>query len=177
MIRHNARRASLLVGLIASIAALPAIAQRQAGASQPQPSLGQSWPQMTNVSAAPGWRVYVFVQDKVKYIQVNDLVGTVRATVATANGHFLVLPLGADARRVSTPTQPLAAALDSTSPAIIVYQDNEVQLTARYQSDGSTVWTATAKKASATTTPSSAATPAKPAMSVVCPPCAGGQSD
>jgi hypothetical protein len=171
MIRHNARRASLLVGLIASIVALPAMAQPQAGAIQPPPTLGQSWPQMTNVSAAPGWRVYVFVQDKVKYIQVNDLVGTVRATVATANGYFLVLPLGADAQRVYTPTRPLAAALDSTAPAITVYQDSEVQLTARYQNDGSTVWTAAAK-----TSPKATTTHAAPATPLDCPPCgASGQ--
>ena len=99
MIRHSARRTSLLVGLITGIVALPCMAQGQAGAPQPPPSLGQSWPQMTNVSAAPGWRVYAFVRDKVKYIQVNDLVGTVRATLATADGYFLVLPLGADAQR------------------------------------------------------------------------------
>jgi hypothetical protein len=167
MIRHSARRASLLLGLIAGIVALPAMAQAQAGASQPQPTLGQSWPRMADVSAAPGWHVYVFVQDKVKYIQINDLVGNVRAAVATANGYYLVLPLGADARRVSTPTQPLAAALSSTAPAINVYQDNEVQLAARYQSDGSIVWTAMAK-----TTPKPMTThAAPPATPLDCPPC------
>ena len=169
MIRHNVLRAPLLAGLIAGIVALPAMAQ-QTGTSQQQSGLGQSWPQAKNVSAAPGWRVYVFVQDEVKYIQVNDLVGTVRATVATANGYFLVLPLGADAQRVSTPARPLAAALNSTAPAITVYQDNAVQLTARYQSDGSTEWTATAKTSpKAITTPASA--PA--ATPLDCPPCAG----
>ncbi|MBB6248159.1 hypothetical protein [Rhodanobacter sp. A1T4] len=167
MIRHNVLRAPLLAGLIAGIVALPAMAQ-QTGTSQQQSGLGQSWPQAKNVSAAPGWRVYVFVQDEVKYIQVNDLVGTVRATVATANGYFLVLPLGADAQRVSTPARPLAAALNSTAPAIMVYQDNAVQLTARYQSDGSTVWTATAKTSPKTTT-----TPALAPADAACPPCAG----
>ena len=167
MIRHNVLRAPLLAGLIAGIVALPAMAQ-QTGTSQQQSGLGQSWPQAKNVSAAPGWRVYVFVQDEVKYIQVNDLVGTVRATVATANGYFLVLPLGADAQRVSTPARPLAAALNSTAPAIMVYQDSTVQLTARYQSDGSTVWTATAKTSPKTTT-----TPALAPADAACPPCAG----
>ena len=172
MIRHSAQRASLLVGLITGIVALPCMAQGQAGAPQPPPSLGQSWPQMTNVSAAPGWRVYAFVRDKVKYIQVNDLVGTVRATLATADGYFLVLPLGADAQRVSTPTKPLAAALDSSAPAVTVYQDKDVQLTARYQSDGSTVWTAIAKTSPKATT-THAAPPATP---LDCPPCgASGQ--
>ena len=168
MIRHNVLRIPLLAGLIAGIVALPAMAQQQTGVSQQQSGFGQSWPQAKNVSAAPGWRVYVFVQDEVKYIQVNDLVGTVRATVATANGYFLVLPLGADAQRVSTPARPLAAALNSTAPAIMVYQDNAVQLTARYQSDGSTVWTATAKTSPKTTT-----TPALAPADAACPPCAG----
>ncbi|WP_458069864.1 hypothetical protein [Rhodanobacter sp. BL-MT-08] len=172
MIRNHAQCASLLVGLIAGIVALPAMAQPQTAPSQPPPSLGQSWPQMANVSAAPGWRVYAFVRDKVKYIQVNDLVGTVRATLATADGYFLVLPLGADAQRVSTPTKPLAAALDSSAPAVTVYQDKDVQLTARYQSDGSTVWTAIAKTSPKATT-THAAPPATP---LDCPPCgASGQ--
>jgi hypothetical protein len=64
MIRHNVLRAPLLAGLIAGIVALPAMAQ-QTGTSQQQSGLGQSWPQAKNVSAAPGWRVYVFVQDEV----------------------------------------------------------------------------------------------------------------
>ena len=169
MIRHNVLRIPLLAGLIAGTVALPAMAQQQTGVSQQQSGFGQSWPQAKNVSAAPGWRVYVFVQDGVKYIQANDLVGTVRVTVATQSGYFLVLPLGADAQRVSIPGRPLAAAVNSTAPAITVYQDSAVQLTARYQSDGSTVWTATAK---ISTTPVLA--PAVTALD--CPPCgASGQ--
>ena len=170
MIRHKVLRIPLLAGLIAGTVALPAMAQQQTGVSQQQSGFGQSWPQAKNVSAAPGWRVYVFVQDGVKYIQVNDLVGTVRVTVATQNGYFIVLPLGADGQRVSTPGRTLAAAINSTAPAIVVYQDSAVQLTARYQSDGNTVWTAIAKKApTALATPS--ATPNTTNVEFICPPC------
>ena len=69
MIRHNALRASLLAGLLAGLVALPAVAQQQAASGLGQSGLGQLLPQAKNVSAAPGWRVYVFVQDRVKYIQ------------------------------------------------------------------------------------------------------------
>ena len=176
MIRPNVLRIPLLAGLIAGIVALPAMAQQQTGVSQQQSGFGQSWPQAKNVSAAPGWRVYVFVQDGVKYIQANDLVGTVRVTVATQNGYFLVLPLGADAQRVSTPARPLAVAVNSTAPAITVYQDSAVQLTARYESDGSTVWTAIAKKAPTAMTATSTAASAQKTLLLDCPPCSVGAS-
>lgn len=176
MTRHNASRAPLLAGLIASIVALPALSQTQAGVNQQQSapaqaSLGQSWPQAQNLSVAPGWRVYVFVLNGVKYIQVNDLVGRVHTAIATENGSFLVLPLGVDAQRVSTPAQPLPAALNSTAPAITVYQDNAVQLVVRYQSDGSTVWTASAQKKPKAMAPPPPAPAAQTFNS--CPPCGG----
>ena len=113
----------------------------QAAAPVASNGLGQAWPQAKNASAAPGWKVYVFVSSGVKYIQINDNAGTVHAVVATSNGQFLVPPMGVDAQRVSTPQQPLAVVSTNTAPAVTVYSDGAVKITSSSQTDGTTVWT------------------------------------
>ena len=67
----------------------------------PATGLGQAWPNASDVSSSPRWHVYVFIKDGVRYIQVNDLNGKVRGAIATANGQFLVLPIGTDAEGVA----------------------------------------------------------------------------
>jgi hypothetical protein len=109
------------------------------------------------VSASSHWHVYVFGNGGVRYIQVNDLAGNVRIAFANANGQFLVLPMGRDAQRISTPQQPAsasAAAVPLASYAETVYRDGTVQLRAVPMSDGTTLFTAAPPGATAyTTTP------------------------
>ncbi|HET6555626.1 MAG TPA: hypothetical protein VFG49_19010 [Dyella sp.] len=93
----------------------------------PSTGLGQAWPNAVDVSASPHWHVYVFERNGVRYVQINDLNGKVRAAIATAGGNFLALPIGADASRVATPQEPLAAPA-SASPGEIVYQDGTVKM-------------------------------------------------
>ena len=113
--------------------------------------LGQAWPNAQDVSASSHWHVYVFATNGVQYFQVNDVRGNVRVAFAAANGQFLVLPMGRDAQRISTPQQPLAAnnaAVPLSSYAETVYRGAGVQLTAVPMSDGTTTFMA----APATTT-------------------------
>lgn len=96
--------------------------------------LGQAWPNAPDVSASPHWHVYAFERGGVRYIQVNDLNGTVRAAFATSNGAFLSLPIGLDASRLATPQDPLPA--PASTAGEIVYHDDAVQLLVAPQADG-----------------------------------------
>lgn len=102
----------------------------------PSTGLGQSWPNATDVSASSHWHVYLFQRDGVRYVQINDLNGTVRAAVATAGGTFLTLPLGSDAAQVATPSEPLA--VTGNTAGDIVYQDSTVKVLVAPQADGTT---------------------------------------
>ena len=100
----------------------------------PASGLGQSWPNATDVSASPRWHVYVFERNGVRYVQINDLNGKVRAAFATTGGNFLALPLGVDATRLATPEEPLAAA--GQTQGDIVYQDVTTKVLVAPQADG-----------------------------------------
>ena len=102
----------------------------------PSTGLGQSWPNATDVSASPHWHVYLFQRDGVRYVQINDLNGTVRAAVASAAGSFLTLPLGSDAAQVATPSEPLA--VTGSTAGDIVYQDSTLKVLVAPQADGTT---------------------------------------
>ena len=115
--------------------------------------LGQAWTNAPDVSTSSHWHVYVFTANGIRYVQVNDLAGNVRGAFAAANGQFLVLPMGRDAQRISTPQQPVAlssAVVALSNYAETVYQDGSTQVTAVPLSDGTTMFTAS---------PSSSATP------------------
>lgn len=102
--------------------------------------LGQAWPNAQDVSASSHWHVYVFANNGIRYIQVNDLDGDVRVAFATANGQFLVLPMGRNSRNISTPQLSLSipsTVVPLTSYAETIYRDNNVQLDAVPMSDGS----------------------------------------
>jgi len=126
-------RKAIASGLLAAVLSTSVMA-----AQPPSTGLGQSWPNVTDVSASPHYHVYVFVRDGIRYIQVNDLNGTVRGAIATANHTVLVLPMGADAPRISASQQPLtqSATASSTSSTETVYNDSNVQITATPQSNG-----------------------------------------
>ncbi|RDS79961.1 hypothetical protein DWU98_16110 [Dyella monticola] len=119
----------------------------------PATGLGQSWPNAMDVSVSPHYHVYVFVRDGIRYIQVNDLNGTVRAGVAVADNVILVLPIGVDQQYVST--QHNAGQSDATENAGVtetVYSDGTTHMTATPTSTGALI-------VSVTTTPSALANP------------------
>ena len=100
--------------------------------SSPATGLGQSWPNAADQSVSPNWHVYVFVLNGIKYIQINDLAGTVHAAVGTANGSSIVLPVGVDSQNVSTSSS------SSSSSTQTVYNDGTTAVTATPQSSGAT---------------------------------------
>ncbi|RUL70449.1 hypothetical protein [Dyella choica] len=130
-------RKAAFAGLTALCFSSVAFAQTTAPAS----GLGQSWPNAADVSAHPNWHVYVFVLNGIKYIQVNDLNGTVHAAVGTANGTSIVLPVGVDAQNVSTPAPNAPASTSSSATTTqTVYQDSSTTVTATPQSSGATAF-------------------------------------
>jgi hypothetical protein len=95
--------------------------------------LGQAWPNAPDVSMSPHYHVYVFVRDGIRYVQVNDLNGTVRSAVAVADHVVLVLPMGVDAQHVTT-SPSAGSKVSSPEP---VYDDGATQIVASPANDGS----------------------------------------
>ena len=140
MIKFLPRRA-LCAGLVVMGLSASAMAATPRGTG-----LGQAWPNARDVSASTHWHVYVFGNDGVQYVQVNDRYGNVRAAFANVDGQLLVLPMGRDARRISTPQHTAsisATAVPLTSYTETVYRDGTLQLSAVPMSDGTTVFNAT----------------------------------
>lgn len=114
--------ACFLGGGVATAAALPAT------------GLGQSWPNAADVSASPHYHVYVFERLGVRYVQVNDLNGNVRGAFGNAGGDIFGLPIGIDANRLATPSEPLAMPSDAKGET--VFTDGTTSVQAAPQSDG-----------------------------------------
>ncbi|RUL66553.1 hypothetical protein EKH79_01630 [Dyella dinghuensis] len=109
------------------LSAAPALAQNADATT----GLGQSWPNASDVSTSPHYHVYVFRKDGIRYFQVNDLNGNVRAAVAVANGVVLTLPIGLDASEVTHSATPQTGNASET-----VYNDKGVTLTATPKQNG-----------------------------------------
>lgn len=110
-----------------------------AGGPTQSSGLGQSWPNVADISSSSHWHVYAFERDGIRYIQVNDLNGTVRAALATANGELLVLPIGTDADHVSTPQQSTKGEAGAKAQGIsteTIYRDSSIQLSVVLQLNG-----------------------------------------
>jgi hypothetical protein len=113
-------RASAVSTLFAALLSTSVLAHEA-----PATGLGQSWPNATDVSVSPHYHVYVFVRDGIRYIQVNDLNGTVRGAVAMADRVVLVLPVGVDAPYVTTQRAQVPVTNGET-----VYRDSSTRITA-----------------------------------------------
>lgn len=123
---------ALVMGLIATGISGVAVA------SQPTTGLGESWPNTTDVSLNPHYHVYVFMRNGIRYIQVNELDGTIDAAVATANGTVLTLPIGqtADQVRILQLTQRGAPQATPANTAVVVYRDATTTVSAIPLSNG-----------------------------------------
>ncbi len=62
--------------------------------------LGESAPAALDLADDAAWQVYEFERDGVRYTQVNDSAGNVRAAVGRIGETAWVLPIGRDADRV-----------------------------------------------------------------------------
>lgn len=68
--------------------------------------LGESFPVATDLAVDPAWQVYEFERSGIRYVQVNDRYGVVRAAAGRIGDTVWVLPIGTDADRVMTTEQP-----------------------------------------------------------------------
>lgn len=107
-------------------------------AQAPTNGLGQSWPNAPDVSSDPAWHVYVFKLHGIKYVQVNDVNGKVLGAIGTANGQFIVLPIGEFAQYVTAQgfSGTDGSVGESTDQAATIYQDKSVVVTASPTSNG-----------------------------------------
>lgn len=71
--------------------------------------LGESAPAAPDLAADAAWQVYEFERDGVRYTQINDSAGTVRAAVGRIGETAWVLPIGRDVDRVLLPGDALPA--------------------------------------------------------------------
>ncbi|MHA7216866.1 hypothetical protein ACX83E_00900 [Burkholderia pseudomallei] len=131
MIKTTLRR-TLLAGVIA-------LAMSTSGyAETPAKGLGQSWPNTRDVSLNPAWHVYVFKLRGIKYVQINDVNGKVLGAIGTANGQFIVLPIGEFAQYVTAQgfSGTDGSVGEGTDRAATIYQDKSVVVTASPTSNG-----------------------------------------
>jgi hypothetical protein len=85
--------------------------------------LGESFPPTADVAPDPAWQVYEFSRDGIRYVQINDSVGRVRAAIGRIEGTFWVLPIGSDVDRVS-----ISGGIPSTANSRLIYRSNEVEV-------------------------------------------------
>ena len=85
--------------------------------------MGESFPPAADVAPDPAWQVYEFSRDGIRYVQVNDKAGSVRAAVGRIDGMFWVLPIGSDVDRVS-----ISPLIPSMANSRVIYRSNEVEV-------------------------------------------------
>lgn len=96
---------ALICGLFASPLAAAKCGCPDDGHGAPKMAfgLGEAFPQAPDLAADPGWQVYEFERDGIRYVQINDASGTVRAAVGRIDDTLWVMPIGTDADRVLLP--------------------------------------------------------------------------
>lgn len=85
--------------------------------------LGEAYPPSVDLASDPQWQVYEFERDGVRYVQINDLNGKVRAATGRIAGTFWVMPIGSDADRVSLPDDALP-----TGQSRVLYRSHDVEV-------------------------------------------------
>lgn len=93
------------------------------GAPKAASGLGQSAPLAADLAIDPEWQVYEFERGGIRYTQINDSSGKVRAAIGRVDDVFWVMPIGGDADRVSIDGSP--ALLGQRK---VLYRTNEVEV-------------------------------------------------
>lgn len=102
------RAAMLTVAMLAPTMAWAACCPSDdKGAPKAARGLGESTPTAPDLAADAAWQIYEFERDGVRYTQVNDSTGAVRAAVGRIGETAWVLPIGRDADRVLFPGDAL----------------------------------------------------------------------
>jgi len=126
-----------LLAMLLPIAA-PALADSSTASTA---GLGQSWPATADVSASGHFHVYQFERAGVRYVQINDLNGIVRAAFGVAGGQVFALPMGADTTRLATASQAASAPAQDANGET-VYRSDDVQVIAYPQPSGTVIFQA-----------------------------------
>lgn len=93
------------------------------GAPKAASGLGQPFPSTTDLAADPQWQVYEFERSGIRYTQINDSAGNVRAAVGRVDDVLWVMPIGGDADRVSIDALPVVSGQRK-----VLYSTNEVEV-------------------------------------------------
>ena len=93
------------------------------GAPKATSGLGKSAPPATNLAVDPEWQVYEFERGGIRYTQINDSGGNVRAAVGRVDGVFWVMPIGSDTDRVSVQALPVPSGQRK-----VLYRTSEVEV-------------------------------------------------
>jgi len=93
---------ALMAAPLASMACCPSDGNGQPRAAA-SVGLGENYPIAENLATDTNWSAYEFERDGIRYVQINDDAGNVRAAVGNIAGTFWVLPIGSDADRVLGP--------------------------------------------------------------------------
>jgi len=93
------------------------------GAPKAASGLGQSAPVATDLAVDPEWQVYEFERGGIRYTQINDSTGRVRAAVGRIDDVFWVMPIGGDADRVSLDALPALV-----GERKVLYRTNDVEV-------------------------------------------------
>ena len=104
------------------------------GAPKAANGLGQPFPQATDLAADPDWQVYEFERGGVRYLQVNDASGKVRAAVGHIGDVFWVMPIGGDADRVAVDALPIDARQRK-----VLYRTNDAEVVLK-RTDAGDYW-------------------------------------
>lgn len=103
-----------------------------AGAPAAKSGLGQEFPVAQDLAADATWQVYEFQRDGIRYTQINDQYGNVRAAVGRIGDTFWTMPIGTDADRVTIqgdaePVGVPRVLFRSEEVEVVLYQDGDTQ--------------------------------------------------
>lgn len=102
------------------------------GAPKAATGLGQEFPQAPDLAIDAAWQVYEFERDGIRYVQVNDRNGAVRAAAGRIGGTFWAMPIGSDADRVAVqgdaaPVGTPQVLFRSSDVEVVLYRDGTRQ--------------------------------------------------
>ena len=124
MYKHTPRTHYLSIAVLLGAAVASPLVSAQCGCPSdkngapapkaPSGGLGLPFPAAPDMAPDPAWQVYEFERDGIRYLQVNDRQGIVRAVVGHIDSTFWVLPIGSDADRVAVAGDAAPAGIPAT---------------------------------------------------------------
>lgn len=93
------------------------------GVPKASTGLGESLPPAQDLAADPAWQVYEFERGGIRYLQINDSTGTVRAAVGRVDDVLWVMPVGTDADRVSLEPTPT-----TSGSRTVLYRSTDIEV-------------------------------------------------